>query len=484
MPNPFSIIRAYRQAVERRMSISDFDSILDMIAGGGNPSYTGKLVGPKNALSITAFFSCVNILADDFATLPIKTYTWSKPGKYTDREEDREHYLWDLLLDEANPHMSAHRFKRIMEGWRNIWGNAFAEIEMNGRGQITALWPWHPDRTKVWLRDPNDIRSDVMYSYMPLNQNDKPFTVNQDRILHIRGTSIDGITGLSPVTVFRQQLAVQSAMTEFAGRFYGNGASIKGIVTMQGKLGTKAEISIRESMEKYRGLENAHRMMILEEGMTYVNNAMPLTDAQFLESMQFGGEDICRMFKVPQHRAGFHSASTNNNITQLAMEYVQYTLGPNAMNWIGEIKTSLLSQRERLSTFLEPDFDYLLSGDPVQRAELYSKLSQYGALSPDDVRYKEKLNTLPGGIGKTPRVPLNTAPLGSEMASGKQLNTVPGPRTLEKEESPGGGGNGNPGNPGKPNKKTNGHAAALNAFDRFDPRIEPEHRDLDYPNGI
>ena len=426
--NPLALVRSFRQSVERRMSISDFDSVLDMIAGGGNPSYTGKLVGPKSALSITSFFTCVNILADDFATLPLKTYSWLDPGKWTNRTEDRDHYLWWLFMDEANPHMSAHRFKRIMEGWRNIWGNAYAEIEMNGRGQIIGLWPWHPDRVKVWLRDPNDTRSDILYTYVPFDRSTKPLTLNQDHILHIRGTSIDGITGLSPVTVFRQQLAVQQAMTEFGGRFYGNGASIRGVLTHPGKLSPKAEISLRESMEKYRGLENAHRMMILEEGMQYAPTTMPMADAQFLESMNYGGEDVCRMFKVPQHRAGFHAHSTNNNVTQIAMEYVQYTLGPNASNWIGEIKTSLLSVRERVTTFVEPDFDYLLTGDPAQRAQLYSAVSQYGGFSPDDVRHKEKLNPLPGGMGKVPRVPLNTAPLGSEMASGKRPEPAPVPK--------------------------------------------------------
>src|SRR5690242_16521281 len=103
------------------MSLSDFDSVLDMIAGGGAPSYTGKQIGHRNAMGISAFWACNNVLADDFATLPVLPYQWIEPG--VSRREARDHYLWPLLTEEANRRMSAHDFKRQMETWRNVWGN-------------------------------------------------------------------------------------------------------------------------------------------------------------------------------------------------------------------------------------------------------------------------------------------------------------------------------------------------------------------------
>lgn len=427
------IVRAARQAVERRMSISDFDAVLDMFAGGGTPSYTGKLVSPRNALSVSSCWACVNVLADDWATLPLLTYRWLKPGE--SREEARDHYLWPLFTEEANPRMSSHRFKKVMETWRQLWGNAYAEVEMNGRGQVIALWPWRPDRVKVWPLNPDDVRSPLMYTYFPKDRTKEPVTLSEDRILHVRHTSLDGMIGLSPIEVFRQQFGLQMAMTEHAGRFYANGATLRGVLKHPGKLGDKAYESLKESVdEKYVGLANAHRMMILEEGMDYKEIGLKMEDAQFIESMNFNVTDSARIYKVPPHRIGQLDRSTNNNIEQQAMEYVQYTLGPNAANWCGEIHCSLLSARERDSIFTEPDYTYLLTADHSARAAYYTALGNLAAVSPDDVRHLEGWNPLPNGLGKIPRAPVNTAPLGSEVASGNRSNA---PEPKPPKASPG-----------------------------------------------
>lgn len=396
------------------MSITDFDSVLDMIAGGGAPSYTGKLVSPRNALSVSACWACVNVLADDFATLPLLTYRWIQPG--VSREEARDHYLWPLFTEEVNPRMSAHRFKKTLESWRQLWGNAYAEIEMNGRGQVVALWPWRPDRVKVWPEDPSDVRTRIFYTYFPVDKTKKPITLGEEQMLHVRHTSLDGIIGLSPVEVFRQQLGLSMAMTEHAARFYSNGAVISGILKHPGKLSEKAQQSLGESMKQYRGVANSHRMMILEEAMDYQDIGMKMEDAQFIQSMNFQISDIARIYKVPPHRVGELERSTNNNIEQQALEYVVYTLTPNAANWCGEIHCSLLSGRERQSIFVQPDYTYSLPADHAARAAYYSALGQLAAVSPDDVRHSEGWNPLPGGIGKLPRAPLNTAPLGTPEA--------------------------------------------------------------------
>lgn len=433
-----NLVRATRQAIERRMSLSEFDSMLDMWAGGGSPSYTGKLIGPTSAMGIDAFWACVNVLADDYATLPVAPQQWETPG--ISHFEARTHYLWPLLTEEANRRMSAHDFKKQMETWRTVWGNCYAEIETNGRGQVTALWPWHPERVRVWFADPNDPRSDVWYAYLPKDRSQKPIVLNQDHILHVKGTSLDGLTGLSVVQVFRQTLALRDAKTEFSARFYGNGAQINGRLTAPGTLTPKVKEALIEAMKDHKGVSNSHRTMILEEGLKYESGMMPLTDAQFIESMGADDQAVARMMKVPQHRIGLLDRSTNNNIVQQSMEYVQYTLGPNAANWCGRMHCSLLSARERDSIFLAPDFNYLLAGDPAMRAALYTVLGNTGAYGPDDIRHGEGKNPLPNGYGKFPRVPSNTVRIDSEAA--KAPVAAPGSNVPASEP-----------------KTTNGHAA-------------------------
>ena len=320
--------------------------------------------------------------------------------------------------------MSSNRFKCLMETWRQLWGNAYAEIETNGRGQVIALWPWRPDRVRVWQSDPSDPRAPIYYTYIPFDRRRPPVTLSEDHILHVRNTCTNGFMGLSPIEVHRQALGLSLAMTEHAGRFYGNGAVVKAILTHPGKVNVKSEKSLRESLKQYVGLANSHRVMILEEGMQYQEVGMKMGDAQFIESMGFSVNDIARIFKVPSHRINSMGAATENNIERLGMEYVQYTLGPNAAKWCAEAHHSLLSAREQDSNtsgsvFLEPDYSYLLAADTAARAQYYTSVANVGALAPDDIRHREGLNPLPKGIGKMPRVNQASIPLGSELAAGK-----------------------------------------------------------------
>ncbi len=431
------LVRSTRQAIERRMSLSDFDAILDMLASGGSPSYTGKMVGPRNAMGVIAVWDCVSILADDFAALPLPVNRWIEPG--VSREQARDHYLWHLFMEEANPHLSAFEFKQSMEAWRNLWGNCYAEMEMNGRGQIVNLWPWRPDRVKVWLENPNDPRSNVWYSYIPMNTNQKPITLPADRMFHVRNISLDGIVGMSPIEVHRQTLGISMAQTENRGRFYGNGMTVKGSLTHPGKISDKALNSLKDSMKEYTGLQNSHRLLILEEGMEYKDVGMKMDDAQWVEDNKMTGHDICRIFKMPLHKVGYMEDATNNNIEQLSIDYVACTRIPIDTNWCGRIHHSMLSARDMKTIFVDPDYSKLMMADATARAAYYNAMKYI--LSPDQILNKEGYNPLPNGLGKFPRVPLNTAPMDSEAAkTGIQ-------------------GAGKPGNPdGKSNNKKEGAA--------------------------
>lgn len=426
------MMTAVRHAVENRMSLTEFDSMLDMMSSGGQPSYTGKMVEPKNAMAIAAVWACVTILADDFAALPLLPRRWTVPG--VSSEPARDHYLWPLFTEEANPRMSSFEFKQAMETWRNLWGNCFAEMEMNGRGQVVALWPWRPDRVKVVLENPSDPRSRVWYAYYPLNGG-KPITVPADVMFHVRNISLDGVVGLSPIEVHRQTLGISMAQTEHKGRFFGNGMIVKGVLEHPGRLGTKALASLRESMSEYTGLSNAHRLLILEEGAKYKDIGMKMEDAQFLQSEKYTAEDAARIYKMPGHKIGLLDRATNNNVEQLSIDYTVTTQFPIVTNWSGRIHCSMLSARDRRVIFMEPDFNKLMMADHTARAKYYDSLKY--VFSPDEIRQREGYNPLPDGLGKLPRVPLNTVPIDSDLAAFPQpMEQNAEPAASEDTQSP------------------------------------------------
>lgn len=409
------MVTAVREAVETRMSISDLDAMLDMAASGGQPSYTGKMVSPKNAMAIAVEWACVSTLADDFATTPFHPCRWIDPD--ISSMKARDHYLWKIWMEEANPRMSSFDFKQAMETWRSLWGNCFAEMEVNGRGQIMNLWPWRPDRVRAILEDPGDPRSQIWYAYHPMDSSLKPIVLPADRMFHVRNISTDGIMGLSPIEVHRQTMGISMAQTENVGRFYGNGMQVKGALEHPGRLSPKAEQSLRDSMKQYVGLSNAHRLLILEEGMKYKEVGMKFEDAQYIASAKLTAEDICRINKMPLYKVGMLDRATNNNIEQLAIDYTSTTQLPIIANYAGRVHLSMLSTRDRKSIFMEPDFSHLLMADHVARAKFYDSMKFW--IAPDEFRRREGYNPIEGGWGRLPRVQSQTVPIDSDIAQGK-----------------------------------------------------------------
>lgn len=400
------------------MSLSDFDAVLDSMYGG-EPSYTGKLVSQSNALQVSAVWACIDVLASDIATAPLPTYLLLNNG----REPAKQHYLWTLLQHEANPEMTAWRFKHLMQTWLGLWGNAYAEIEISGRGQVTALWPWRPDRVKISRT--GGPTGQLQYTYA-LKDGEK-VTVPQDRMLHIRGLGTDGVYGLSPIQTHKQTIGMSMAITEHGGRFFGNGARPLGVLQYPGKLGDKAFESLQESwMSRHQGLDKAHRLAILEEGLTYKDIGFNMVDAQYLETMKFTIGDIARIYKVPPHRIGDLERSTNNNIEHQGLEYVQYSIGPIAANWEQEINFSLLSPRERATVEAKFNFRHLIRGDYAAMGTFMGVMADKGIMNADEMR-EEFLDMNPqlDGVGKDYYKQINTAPVGHEPAPAPSFPVAP-----------------------------------------------------------
>lgn len=373
------------------------------IEGGfGTSTYTGKAVSVNTALGVRAVWACVRALSDDIATLPLVTYRRTSAG----RERATDHYLYTLLLKQANPEMTAFRFKRQMQMWISTSGNAFAEIEISGRGQVVALWPWRPDRVQVSRETEG---GPLAYTY---RMNDgRKFTLPASRILHLRGLEADGVMGLDPIQTHKQSVGMALAIQEHGARFFSNGARPLGVLEHPAALGDEGTKNIRDAWQKMQGgLENAHRIAILEEGMKYHEVGMKMVDAQYIENMNLGVEDIASIYGVPPHRIGHLARSTNNNIEHQGREYKQYSLGPLSENWEQELMHSLLSAREQQTIELEFLFSDLLRGDMKAQAEFYTALGNLQALTPDEIREDIGRNKLPDGMGEKPLRPFNMAP--------------------------------------------------------------------------
>ncbi len=402
--------------MERRSSLANPEQwLVDWFSGGGKAA-SGVTVNETTALNATAVFSAVDILARTLASLPLPVYRRLQPrGK----ERAPDHPLYELLHDLPNPEMTSFDLRQALMGHLALWGNCFCEVERDRGGRVKALWPLRPDRMQV-KRDGQGL----LYLYRV--DDGTQAGLRQGQVMHLRGLSSDGLIGYSPIRMAREAIGLALATEQFGAAFFGNGSRPGGVLQHPQTISNEASERLKKSWEEmHRGLTQAHRVAILEEGMTWQQVGIPPEDAQFLETRKFQVSEIARMFHVPPHMLADLDRSTNNNIEHQSIEFVVHTMRPWLVCWEQGIYRDLLSLQERRQYFAEFLVDGLLRGDYKSRQEGYAVGRQNGWLSANDIRELENMNPLPGDQGDTYLVPLNMVP--ADQAREVQQEPQPAP---------------------------------------------------------
>lgn len=350
---------------------------------GGTTS--GKTVNERTAMQTTAVYACVRILAEAVASLPLHTYKYNKNGK----EKAIDHPLYYLLHDEPNPEMTSFVFRETLMSHLLLWGNAYAQIIRNGKGEVIAIYPLMPDRMRV----DRTKNGDLFYEY----QTDKGnVTLSRWEVMHIPGLGFDGLIGYSPIAMAKNAIGMAIATEEYGATFFSNGANPGGVLEHPGVV--KDPKRVRESWNSvYQGSKNAHKIAVLEEGMKFKSIGIPPEQAQFLETRKFQINEIARIFRIPPHMIGDLEKSSFSNIEQQSLEFVKYTLDPWVIRWEQAMQKALLSKAEKKKYFIKLNVDGLLRGDYASRMQGYAIGIQNGFLSPNDVRELENMNTTPHG---------------------------------------------------------------------------------------
>ena len=361
---------------------------------GGSTS--GKAVTERSAMQMTAVYSCVRILAEAIAGLPLHLYTYKDDGG---KEKAIGHPLYLLLHDEPNPEMSSFVFRETLMTHLLLWGNAYAQIIRNGKGEVVALYPLMPNRMTV----DRDSSGQLFYSYQMANS-DAPtmkagtVILKPSDVLHIPGLGFDGLVGYSPIAMAKNAIGLAIATEEYGAKFFANGATPGGLLEYPGTV--KDPDRIRESWNKgFSGSQNAGKVAILEEGMKYTPISIAPEQAQFLETRKFQINEIARIFRVPPHMVGDLEKSSFSNIEQQSLEFVKYTLDPWVVRWEQSLSRALFTLEEKKQYFFKFNVEGLLRGDYQSRMNGYATARQNGWMSANDIRELENLDRIPAEEG-------------------------------------------------------------------------------------
>lgn len=375
---------------KRAMSqqLKDFVTGVDLDFGGNSSS--GVNVDELRSLQTSAVYACVKILAETVASLPLHLYKRGKDGK---NEWATEHPLFYCLYESPNDEMTSFEFRETMMTSLLLWGNAYARI-IRKQGHVTELWFLKPQNMVV-ERDSQSHK--LKYTYSDDIKNET-FVYKPSQIMHIKGLSVDGVLGLSPIAQAREAVGLALATEQYGAKFFGNGARPGGVLEHPGIL--KDPEKLRDSWNKvYQGTQNSHKVAVLEEGMKYHSIGIAPEDAQFLETRKYQVNEICRIFRVPPHLVGDLERATFSNIEHQSIEFVQHTIRPWLVRWEQAISRSLLDETECTLYFAKFNVDGLLRGDYKSRMQGYAIGRQNGWLSANDIRRLEDMPPIPAEEG-------------------------------------------------------------------------------------
>lgn len=369
-------------------------------------SASGVDVDDRVAMTYSAVFACVKVLAETMASVPFAVFM--RNGR--SRERDPRHPLYPVLHHRPNPEMTSAELIETMQGQIGLRGNGLANIVRNGAGDVTELWPLRADRTRLVRRN-----GKLWYIVRLPGGEERPLPKRD--VFHVRGLGANGLWGYSPVDQAREAIGLGLATERYGARFFANDGAPGGALRHPEKLGgagndpdarTAARNRLRADWAAmHEGLENKHRVAILEEGMEWQSIGVDPRNSQFLEQRVHQLRDVARWYRVPLHLILDYERATFSNIETMSLEFVKYTMLPWFRKWEQASLRDLFRPSE-VDHFAEFVLEGLLRGDSKSRAEFYRTLWNIGAINDNEIRERENLNPREGG--DTYFVPLNTIP--------------------------------------------------------------------------
>lgn len=369
----------------------------------GGRSASGVRITPENALSVSVVYACIRVLAEGVAALPLHILERLDTGG---KRKATELPLYRKLNLQPNGWQTSFEWRCQLMLHLGLYNVAYCEIVPGAAGAVESLEPLHPSRMKVERVENGRLR----YKYREPSGQETIYT--QDQILAIRGLSEDGITGISPIESCRDAIALARACEIHGSKFFGNGARPGFILSTETQLNPEARENIRSQWDRqHGGAGNAYKTAVLTGGLKpFEIPQSSNTDSQFLELRKFQIEEICRLYRVPQHKVQSMQGQSYGSLEQVSQDFLTDTLVPWLRRFESAFMRDLIVEDERYEVAF--DTRAMLRADAASRTSMYTSLWNLGVYNTNDIRESEGLNAVEGGDVRYR--PLNMGVLGEE----------------------------------------------------------------------
>jgi len=382
-------------------TVSSADVMAELF--GTSKTRSGTVVTVDNAMNISTVFSCVRVLSEGIATLPLHLY------KKTDKEKSKatSHPLYDVLHFAPNSEHTPITFWEMCIASLCLNGNFYAQIIRSRNGDVLELIPFITRNVRKYR-----IKSTgkIIYSY---TVDGKTYEFEKENVFDVMGLTLDGFTGVSPITYQRETIGLSKAAVEHGAKYFANDATPPLALEVPTELSDDAYKRLKESWHDAHGKDNKFKTAILEQGTKANQLSLSNKDSQVLETRQFQRSEIAGMFRVPLHLINDLQKSSFNNISHQSLEFVMYALQPYLVRIEQSINTQLISKNDRKSHYAKWNVAGLLRGDIESRYNAYNQGRNMGILSVNEIREQEDMNPIENGdIYLTP---LNMIEAGKEQ---------------------------------------------------------------------
>jgi HK97 family phage portal protein len=372
---------------------------------------SGVDVNQATALTATTVLAAVTMLCEDFAKLDPTVYRRNKDGS---RTVATDHELYALLYT-PNDWQNYFEFAEMMQLSLILRGNAYAVKIRDGRAAVKRLIPVNADWVALWEAPDGGLFYRVTPTGLHLMAELRgvPFLIPAEDMLHVRGFSLGGLLGASRITLAKEAIGLTLGYERQAAGYLGNGAALSGVLTTDAKLTPEAAKRMAQDWRDAKsGLQNAGKIVVLEQGLKYQATTLDAVTAQFIQARNLQIQEVTRIFRIPAHMIGDLARSTNNNITQLAQEYINLTMSGYTRRWAWKFDVDFDLRKQGL--FVDYDLTQLSRADQTSRYNNYARGVMGGFLTPNEARIDDGRDPKPNGDDLLE--PANMSVMGSQSS--------------------------------------------------------------------
>lgn len=373
------------------VSAGDIESAIRSFFGGGAATASGVSVSSDTAMRQATVYSCTNVLSRTIGQLPC--HLMQQGGKI--REKALNHSLYPILHDMPNEWMTSPEFWGMCVNHLVLRGNFYALKNRGGSlsGNVRELIPLAPSVVQDVTQD-----RDHNLTYRCQFPDGDIYDIPGSEIMHVRGMTIDGIRGVSPIAYIRECIGLAQATEEFGARYFGAGTHPGMIIEHPGTL--KDPTKLRDALgATYSGLGKTHRLMLLEEGMKAHPVAINPEDSQFLETRKFQKSEIVDIFfgmPLTVMNSG-ENTPTYASAEQFSIGFIVYALMPWIVSIEKVIYRDLLMPHERSTYYAKFRAEGLQRGSFRDQMEGFAKAIDKEIMNPNECRELMDLNPYEGG---------------------------------------------------------------------------------------